>query len=55
MGKECDFTATGETAQDVKDKMMEHAKAEHKDMLDSMSDSEKNDMMAMMDEKMKPM
>ncbi|OGI29309.1 MAG: hypothetical protein A2288_02940 [Candidatus Moranbacteria bacterium RIFOXYA12_FULL_44_15] len=52
MGADCGYEATGETAEEVKNKMMEHAKMEHKDMLDKMSDSEKKEMMAKMDEKM---
>ncbi len=50
---ECDFVATGNTAEELKDKMMEHAKMEHSDMLDSMSDDEKSGMMKKMDAMMK--
>ena len=55
MGMECGFSATGETKDELKGKMMEHAKMEHKDMLEKMSEEEKKDMMAKMEEKMMPM
>ena len=29
MGTDCDFVAKGETAQEVKEKMMAHANADH--------------------------
>ncbi len=50
LGKpECHFVAEGETAEEVKGKMMAHAKEMHPDVLDSMSEEE---MMKMMDDKM---
>lgn len=52
MGKGCDFETEGSTTEEVKEKMMEHAMSEHKDMLDKMSQKEKDDMMMKMDEKM---
>lgn len=52
MGTDCGFMATGETAEEVKDKMVKHAKMEHAEMFNKMSDSEKEKMMKMMDEKM---
>jgi predicted small metal-binding protein len=55
MGTDCHFSAEGETAQEVKDKMMSHAMSDHKDMMDKMSESEKQDMMKKMDEKMEMM
>ena len=51
MGVECPFRAEGETADEVKARMMEHAAAEHADMLAGMSDEQKAAMMATMDEK----
>ena len=47
----CAFHAEGETADEVKAKMMEHAAAEHADMLAGMSDAQKTELMATMDEK----
>lgn len=52
MGTDCDFVAKGETAQEVKEKMMAHANADHMDMMKNMSEDEKADMMKKMDEKM---
>jgi len=52
MGTECHFEATGQTAEEVKNKMVEHAKTDHAEMFNKMSDSEKEGMMKMMDEKM---
>jgi predicted small metal-binding protein len=53
MGADCDFRATGDSAEEVKDKMMKHAMSEHKEMLDKMSEREKNDMMMKMDKMMR--
>ncbi|MFA6047642.1 MAG: DUF1059 domain-containing protein [Parcubacteria group bacterium] len=56
MGADCDFVAKGETAYDVKMKMMEHAKMDHKDMMakmESMSDDEKKKNWEMMLKNMK--
>ncbi len=36
----CDFQATGETTTEVAEKMMAHAKMEHMDKVDGMSDAE---------------
>jgi predicted small metal-binding protein len=52
MGADCDFAATGDTAEEVKKKMTDHAMTDHKAMMDGMSETEKKDMMAKMDEKM---
>lgn len=50
MGAEtCVFVAEGETAEEVKMKMMEHAQAAHPDAVNSMSEDE---MDKLMDEKM---
>ena len=51
LGMDCAFHAEGETAEEVKAKMMEHAAAEHADMLAGMSDAQKTELMATMDEK----
>lgn len=43
---DCDFTARGETAYDVKMQMKEHMKSDHPDvkkMMDNMSDDQKKD------------
>jgi len=53
LGMECGFTAEGETAEEVKDKMLAHAQDAHAEMLAGMSDQEKADLMAAMDAKMK--
>jgi len=52
MGTDCGFVATGNTAEEVKKKMMEHANMAHKDMMAGMSGQKKEEMMKMMDEKM---
>ena len=49
MGVACDFVATGETAEDVKKMLVDHAMKEHKDMFDKMSQEEKDGMMKKMD------
>lgn len=46
---QCDFVATGQTADEVKRKLWEHATASHKDMLESMSDAEKTQMQTKID------
>ena len=51
MGVECAFRAEGETADEVKAKLLEHAAAEHADMLAGMTEEQKSEMMATMDEK----
>lgn len=51
MGMDCAFRAEGETADEVKAKMLEHAAAVHADMLAGMSEEQKAEMMATMDEK----
>ena len=38
---ECEFSATGETKEEVTQKMMEHAGMAHKDKMDSMTDEDK--------------
>jgi|GEM_PF-1089071 len=50
-GIECAFRAEGETADEVKAKLLEHAAAEHADMLAGMTEAQKAEMMATMDEK----
>jgi len=49
MGTNCDFVATGNTADEVKKKMMDHAMME--DMMANMNEQKKGEMMKMMDEK----
>jgi predicted small metal-binding protein len=51
MGVECAFRAEGETADEVKAKLLEHAAAEHADMLAGMTEAQKAEMMMTMDEK----
>ena len=46
----CDFVASGETADDVKTRLFEHATAEHADKLAAMSDQEKAEISHKMDE-----
>ncbi len=48
MGAKCGYEASGETAEEVKGKMMEHAKKAHREMMNGMSLAE----IAEMDEKM---
>lgn len=52
LGMECTFKAEGETAEEVKEKMLAHAQDAHAEMLAGMSDQEKAGLMATMDEKM---
>jgi predicted small metal-binding protein len=52
LGMECGFKAEGETAEEVKQKMLAHAQDAHAEMLAGMSDQEKAGLMATMDEKM---
>jgi predicted small metal-binding protein len=52
MGMECSFSAQGETADEVKQKMLAHAQDAHAEMLAGMSDEEKAGLMSAMDEKM---
>jgi len=51
LAMDCSFHAEGETADEVKAKMMEHAAVEHADMLAGMSAAHKTELMATMDEK----
>lgn len=44
----CDFVVTGETAEEVAEKMTDHAKMEHPEAIKGMSDSE---IMAMFEDK----
>jgi len=46
----CDYEATGETNQEVIDKMFEHAKEVHVEKLQGMSEEEKNGMVQKMNE-----
>ena len=47
----CHFEATGQTADEAKQKLMAHAKEAHADKLAGMSEADKSGMMKMMDEK----
>lgn len=49
MGAKCGFEASGETAEEVKKKMMEHAMSAHKEMMEKMSEAEKMEMEKKMD------
>jgi len=53
MGIECDYVATKPTAQEVKDDLLAHAADAHSEMLASMSEKDKAEMMSQMDERMK--
>ncbi len=46
---DCDFVASGDSAQDVKDKMYSHASETHAEVLKSMSDHDKENINAKMD------
>ena len=52
MGVDCDFVATGETAEEVKAKLMKHAAEAHSDMMAGMSEEETAEMMRTIDEKL---
>ncbi len=45
----CNFTATGETADDVKNNMFVHAQEAHADILASMSEQDMKDIQGKMD------
>lgn len=51
MGMNCGFMASGKDKEEVMDKVMEHAKMEHADMLNKMSEKEKQDMMKKVESK----
>ena len=46
---DCDFVASGDSSQDVKDKMYSHASETHAEVLKSMSDQDKENINAKMD------
>ena len=46
---DCDYVAQGETAEEVKSKMMDHARAKHFEVVSDMGEEK---LMAKMDEKM---
>jgi len=50
---DCPFSAKGETKEEVMEKMMEHAKMEHKDMVEKMTPEEMDEMKKKMEENMK--
>lgn len=53
LGVECDFVAKGKTAEEVKEKMMEHAAEAHKEIMEDMTDEKMKAMEKKMDEMMK--
>jgi predicted small metal-binding protein len=53
MGMECDYISTKPTAQDVKDDLLAHAQDAHSEMLASMSEQDRAEMMRLKDERMK--
>jgi predicted small metal-binding protein len=53
MGMSDDFVAKGETEEDVIEKMTEHAKEMHADMMEGKSEEDMMKMKEMMKEKMK--
>ncbi len=48
-GMDCDFGASGESAQDVKDKMFSHASESHPDVMKTMSEKDHENIQAKMD------
>jgi predicted small metal-binding protein len=52
MGMDCGFVAEGETAEEVKAKLTEHAGTVHADMMASMSEEDTAKMMADIDAKL---
>lgn len=46
---DCDFVATGETSEEVKQKMMEHAQNAHPEALENMTPEERDEKNKMMD------
>lgn len=52
MGMECGYVSTKPTAQEVKDDLLAHAQDAHSEMLASMSEQDKEEMVRQMDERM---
>jgi predicted small metal-binding protein len=44
LGMDCSFIATGDTAEEVKEKAFAHAQVVHKDMLATMTPEQMNDL-----------
>lgn len=53
LGMECEFEARGETPQEVKQKMFEHAKEAHADIFVAFSPKQQEEMSKKMDELIK--
>jgi predicted small metal-binding protein len=53
LGVKCSFEARSESKEQVKSALLDHAQKYHKDILDGMSEKQKEDMMAMMDKKLR--
>ncbi len=49
LGVKCSFEARSESKEHVKTALLDHAQKYHKDILDGMSDKQKEDMMSQMD------
>lgn len=53
LGVECGFVAKGKTAEEVKEKMMDHAAEAHKEIMENMTDEKMKEMEEKMDKMMK--
>jgi predicted small metal-binding protein len=53
-GVDCDFVATGETAEDVKEKAFAHAGVVHADLMKSMTEEQLADLAKAVDANIKP-
>lgn len=53
-GVDCDFVATGETAEEVREKAFAHAGVVHAEILNSMTDEQKADLAKTLEANIKP-
>ncbi|MBI5932563.1 MAG: DUF1059 domain-containing protein [Chloroflexi bacterium] len=53
-GVDCDFVATGETAEEIKEKAFAHAGVVHAEILNSMTDEQKADLAKTLEANIKP-
>ena len=53
-GVECDFVATGETVDEIKEKAFAHAGVVHAEILNSMTDEQKADLAKTLEANIKP-
>jgi predicted small metal-binding protein len=54
VGVDCDFVATGDTAEDVKNKAFAHAGVVHADLMNGMNDEQKAQMVTAVEASIRP-